>query len=212
MKQLFLALLSSAICIFTSCNSTKQISNEMENKVIETIMNRRSIRAYKPEAVDRKKMDIIAKCGINAPNGMNSQQWEVRIVDNPEFINGTTKIYVDKMKNDPRGASMVQNPDFKNMYRNAPTVIFIAIKEGRFTQIDCGLMSENMILAAQSMGIGSVCLGGPVDFLNSPEASEYIEKLNFSEGYKLALVIGFGYPDQAPEAKPRDSSKIKWID
>ncbi len=182
-----------------------------ENAVIETIMARRSIRAYKDGPVERGKMDLIARCGINAPNAMNAQRWEVRIVDDPDFIAATTALYVEQMKNDPRGAQMVKDPSFKNMYRNAPSLVFIATENGE-ALIDCGLMAENMILAAGSMGIGSVCLGAPARFLTSPVAAEYLARLGFSEGYSLALVIGFGYPDESPAAKPRDQAKVKWIE
>lgn len=42
-------------------------------------------------------MQTIVECGINAPNGMNKQSWEVRVVDNPEFINGLTEIFKKKI-------------------------------------------------------------------------------------------------------------------
>ena len=46
-------------------------------------------------------MCIRDRCGINAPNGMNKQSWEVRVVDNPEFINGLTEIF---KKENPKAA------------------------------------------------------------------------------------------------------------
>ena len=92
--------------MFVLCSCTSQGSRQKEvvadsvsvsqvNPVVETIMSRRSIRKYKPEAVEREKMQTIVECGINAPNGMNKQSWEVRVVDNPEFINGRSEIPVD---------------------------------------------------------------------------------------------------------------------
>ena len=78
--------------------------------------------------------------------------------------------------------------------------------------IDCGLLGENMILSAWSMGIGSCCLGGPVRFMKSPEAAEYLKRLGFSEGYELLYCIGFGYPAESPAAKDRDASKIQFVD
>lgn len=174
--------------------------------VISTIMERRSIRKYKPQPVNRDTMNIILKCGINAPNGMNKQSWEVRVVDNPEFINGITAIY---KKSNPEAAA---DPSFKNMFRNAPTVVFIANDPSYdCSQIDCGLLGGNMILAAQSMGIGTCCLGGPARFMRSPEAAEYLKKLNFSKGYQPLYCIAFGYPDESPEAKPRNEEKVKFI-
>ncbi len=176
--------------------------------VMETILTRRSVRKYKPQAVEREKMEVITTCGVNAPNGMNRQSWEVRVVDNPEFISGLTAIF---KKENPK---MAEDPAFVNMFRNAPTVVFIA-NDPKYdmSPIDCGLMGENMILSAWSMGIGSVCLGGPVRFLKTnPEAKEYLAKLGFSEGYELLYCIGFGYPDETPAAKPRDLSKVKFVD
>ena len=85
--------------------------------VIETIMTRRSVRQYQPAAVGRDTMKTILKCGINAPNGMNRQSWEIRVVDSPEFINGLTELYV---KSNPRAA---EDPSFKNMFRNAPDTL-----------------------------------------------------------------------------------------
>ena len=90
------------------------------NPVIETIMTRRSIRKYKDNPVGRDTMQVILECGINAPNALNKQSWEVRVVDNPEFINGITELF--KQKN-PKAA---EDPAFKNMFRNAPTVAFVA--------------------------------------------------------------------------------------
>ncbi len=213
MKKFFLYIMAATL-LLSSCsdNRDKQNQNDMNNQVIETIMARRSIRAYKPQAVEREIMDQIVKCGINAPNGMNAQPWEVRIVDNPEFIEGCTKLFVERMKQDPRGAKMVEDPSFKNMFRNAPTIVFIALGDSRFAYIDCGLMAQNMMLAAKSLGIGSIALGSPVDFFKSEEAAEYYKRLEFPENYTLALVLGFGYADESPEAKPRDENKVRWIE
>ena len=99
------------------------------------------------------------------------------------------------------------------MFRNAPTVVFIAHDPSYdMSAIDCGLLGENMILSAWSMGIGSCCLGGPVRFMKSPEAADYLKRLGFSEGYELLYCIGFGYPAESPAAKDRDASKIQFVD
>ena len=175
--------------------------------VVETIMARRSIRQYKARPVDRDTLQVILDCGINAPNGQNKQSWEVRVVDNPEFINGLTALYT---KANPKAA---EDPSFRNMFRNAPTVVFIANDPSYdFSQVECGLLGGNMILAAQSMGIGSCCLGGPARFMETEEAAGYLEQLGFSEGYKLLYCIGFGYPDESPAAKPRIREKVKFVD
>lgn len=189
--------------VAASCAQTekKQVT---ENQVIETIMARRSIRKYKPEAVDRETMAQILDCGINAPSGMNKQSWEVRVVDDPAVMDEII------------AAMAAGNPDVapemvRGCFRNAPTMIFIANDPSYdCSPIDCGLLSENIMLSAWSLGVGSVCLGSPVRFLkNSPAA---LERLGFSEGYTPIICIGLGYADESPEAKPRDPSKVRYVE
>lgn len=215
MKSIKFLLAGASLMFCCSCGTQVQKESEAtsaneskENAVIENIMSRRSIRKYKPQAVNRDTMQVILNCGINAPNGQNKQSWEIRVVDNPEFINGITEVY--KKKN-PKAA---EDPNFKNMFRNAPTVVFIANdKSYDLSQIDCGLLGENMILSAWAMGVGSCCLGGPTRFMTStPEAAEYLKMLDIPQGYELLYCIAFGYPDETPAAKPRKTEKIKFID
>ena len=208
-RKALLSLLCGTALVNCTVPAQQEVkADEGKNTVIETIMTRRSVRKYQPQAVNRDTMQIILECGINAPNAINKQAWEVRVVDNPEFINGITEVF---KKVSPK---MAEAPDFKNMFRNAPTVVFIANDTTfPFSQVDCGLMAENMMLSAWSMGIGSVCLGSSAHFINNtPEAAPYLEKLGFSENYKTLVCIGFGYPAETPAAKPRDKGKVKFVD
>lgn len=183
------------------------VQDSLKNQVVETIMTRRSVRQYKPQAVEREKMQTIVECGINAPNAMNKQPWEVRVVDNADYIDGVTELY---KKANPKAA---EDPAFKNMFRNAPTVVFVGHDtKSESSPFDCGLLAENMMISAWSMGIGSCCLGSPARFMKTPEAAEYLQKLGFSEGYELLYCIGFGYPDEAPAAKPREAAKVKFVE
>ncbi len=191
--------------------STAPIVNVDSAAVVRTIMARRSVRKYKPEAVRRDQMEVILRCGLNAPSGMNRQPWAVRVVDNPEFLDGITALRLADME-PARAAETRAAAGFRNMFRNAPTVIFIAAPADGKGNLDCGLMGENMILAAQSMGIGSCCLGGPVAFMKSAAAADYVARLQLPAGYELLYAIGMGYPDEAPDAKPRDESKAMYIE
>ncbi len=203
---LMCALMLIPLCALSQCTNKSDNADNPENAVVKTIMERRSIRKYLDKPVEHEKLEVIAECGINAPNGMNKQPWEVRIVESQEWIKGVTEEYVKKNQERVNG-----DANFKNMFRNAPNVIVIATPKGE-GQIDAGLMGENMILAAQSMGLGTCCLGGPVQFVkNDSTAAPYLQKLDIPEGYEIAYMIGIGYPDEQPEAKPRDASKVKYI-
>lgn len=208
-------LIISAFTAFaaTGCDAQQTAGNDPtqeKNQVIETIMARRSIRAYKPQPVPHDVLDKILECGINAPNGMNAQQWEVRVVDSKEWLDNATAAYKKTVAGTP-AEKAAADPSFVNMFRNAPTVVFIAHKPGPCTQVDCGLMAGNMVLAAHSLGIGSVCMMGPLGFFSTPEGKPYLESLQLSESYDLLLCIGMGYADEQPAAKPRNRDVIKYI-
>ena len=192
--------------LLTACQESQV--NSSENEVIEAIMTRRSIRRYQDKAVPRELLQKVAECGIHAPNAMNAQRWAVRIVDSQEYIDGITKIFADK---NPELAA--RNTYFKNMFRNAPAIICVGCEDWRFGDIDCGLMGENMMLAAHSLGLGTCCLGGPVDFImNDPDARPYFDALQFPEGYRLRYVLAIGWPEEKPEPRPRDVGKISFVD
>lgn len=198
----------AALCL-ASCGQGGEAvkQDDGQNPVIEAIMSRRSIRKYKDTPVEREKLQLIAECGVNAPNGMNAQRWEVRIVDNAESIAAISEEY---KKANPQ--LLERDPGFKNMFRNAPAVICVAVPAGD-DGVNAGLLGENIMQAAHSIGLGTVCLGGPVRFLKDSEAGRaFIARLGFSEDYSLLYMIGVGYPDEAPDAKPRDLSKIRFVD
>ena len=206
-----------AMMMATSCcNNAPQACNEECcekecNPVIETIMSRRSIRKYKDQAVPRELLDKIAECGINAPNGMNAQQWEVRIVDNPDWLKNVTEAQRKAAEGTPM-AKMFEDPEMKNAFRNAPAVIFVAHKPGMCTQIDCGLMAGNMVLSAKSLGLGSIVMMGPLGFFSRPEGEPYLKSLGLSEGYQLLLCVGIGYADEEPAPRPRNREVIKYVE
>jgi len=195
---------ASAFAQNTCCQNDAACSQQ--NEVIKTIMQRRSVRKYQDKQVEHAKLEVIAKCGVNAPNGMNKQPWELRIVESKAWIDGITAEFVKK-----NGEMTARDKSFKNMFRNAPNVIVIATPKGQ-GQIEAGLMGENMILAAQSMGLGTCCLGGPVQFVkNDYAAKSYLAQLNLPDGYEISYMIAVGYPDETPEAKPRDMGKVQYI-
>ena len=215
MKQIFILLPLLAItlvgCNPTQKNNATQLLNQstqsLNNEVIDAIMSRRSIRQYHATSVARDTMMQIMTCGINAANGQNKQSWEVRIIDNPTKMQQVQDLMVAGNPNLP--ADML-----RGCMRGAPVMTFIARDLGYdFSAYDCGLLAGNMMLAAQSLGVGSICLGSPVRFINNAENSaEILNILGFSENYELCLCVGFGYANESPEAKPRDINKVQFVD
>ena len=177
------------------------------NPVLSNMMARRSIRKYLDKPVEHEKLEVIVRAGINAPSGMNRQPWIIRVVEDQKLIADVTEVY---KRNNPEQVN--RDKDFKNMFRNAPNLICVCTPAEGGGALDAGLLGENMMLAAQSMGLGTCCLGGPVRFLNSnADAKFFLDRLDIPEGYKLNYILAIGYPDEQPDAKPRDASKVKYI-
>lgn len=198
-----------ALCVM-SCKQEETPVAEQEsevNQVIETIMARRSVRKYLDQPVEHDKLQAIVECGINAPSGMNQQPWVIRVVEDTTYIKGITEVFRAEQPE-----QVERDPDFKTMFRNAPTIICVATPKDGKGQLDAGMLGENMMLAAQSLGLGTCCLGGPVHFMKTSEAAQpYVERLNIPVDYELCYILAVGYPDESPEAKPRDKSKIEYI-
>lgn len=190
------------------CCSSEESKCSKDEAVMEIIMTRRSVRDYKEEPVCREAMAEIMKCGIYAPSAMNMQPWAVRVVDAPDFIEGVTNIAIE------HNPQLKEQEGFHNFFRNAPTVAFIACPVESYSgEYDCGLLSENMMLSAWSMGIGSCCLGSVIPVMNSEAAKPYLERLQLPEGYKLQVAIAFGYPEPNSTKEPeRDLAKGFYIE
>ena len=177
------------------------------NPVLSSIMARRSIRKYLDKLVEHEKLELIARAGINAPSGVNRQPWIVRVVEDQKLIAEVTEVY--KQEN---AEQVKRDKDFKNMFRNAPNLICVCTPANGGGELDAGLLGENIMLAAQSLGLGTCCLGGPVRFLLSNEKCKFfLDRLDIPSDYKLNYIIAIGYPDEQPDAKPRDASKVKYI-
>ena len=198
--------------MLTACNENRQpeatTSVDSASVVTDLMMSRRSIRAYKDSVISRDTLNEILKCGIHAPNGQNLQSYEIRVIDSPALIDSITRAVV---KDNPK---IAERKGFKNIFVNAPCVVCIAYDTTYdMAQIDCGLLGENIILAAWSRGIGSCCLGSSARWiLDSPSAKPYLDRMAFSKNYKLLYCIALGYPDESPEAKPRRQDMIKFMD
>ena len=210
MKRLLLGI--AATLTLAACNESKTqpsaSTTDTTSVVTNLMMNRRSIRAYKDSVPTRETLDEILRCGIHAPNGMNRQSYEIRVIDSPTLIDSITAAVV---RDNPKVA---EREGFKNIFVNAPCVICIAYdRQYDLAQVDCGLLGENIILAAQACGLGSCCLGSSARWLkDSPSAQPFLRRMAFPDGYELLYCIALGYPDEAPDAKPRRDDMIQYVE
>lgn len=208
-KKTFLILLGSVLLLAcTSKNETKEMKEE--NQVVKTIMDRRSVRAYQAEQIRQDQLDTIMQCAINAPSALNKQSWEVRVIQNADLLARINQSFVDKAKGKELqgSAARAQEPGF-SVFHGSPTLIIVAKdKNNHYSPIDCGLLAQNILLSAESMGIGTCVVGNMAGILNDPDSKHFLEEIKMPDTHEVAFGIAIGYKAENPEAKPRDASKI----
>lgn len=192
MKRILYLTMIGTVALFVFCDAgKKENASDVVNRII---LSRHSIRKYKSQQVPKDILDIIIKSGINAPSAKNNQPWEIRVVQNRDLL--------EKIKS--TGGS----------FYDSPTLIIIAHDTTNpYGEFDCGLLSQNIMLSAESFNLGTCALGNLARAINNntPEAASVREELNFSPGYKTILAISLGQKDEFPAAKARDTSKVKFL-
>ena len=207
-----------------SCNNNKteavdenskceQQCSEQKNQVVDCIMSRRSIRAYKPEQIKDEELKTILECAINAPSARNSQPWEIRVMQNKEAIENLNKeVIADMIEKRPEAKERFADEN-ASVFFHAPTLLVVAYDTTQYWgQSDCGMLVQNVLLAAESMNIGSCAVGCCREYINSPKAADFVKSLNLPENYVVYLTVTLGYKDENPDAKPRDDKKVAYME
>jgi len=182
------------------------------NKVLKVIKNRRSVRSYRQEQISQESIDLIIEAGIYAPTAHNEQPWHFTIIQNQELLR-----HINQKTREEMAKSEVawiknwgSNPDFYVTY-NAPTLIIVSgRKDAMAWSVDCAAAIENMLLAAESLDIGSVWLG-LLRFFFSQEAE--LSKLQIPDGYQAFYGVALGYKadeDKRPAPK-RNLDVVNYI-
>lgn len=187
--------------------------SEQKNQVVECIMSRRSIRAYKPEQIKDEELKTILECAINAPSARNSQPWEVRVIRDKEAIDNLNKeVIADMIEKRPEAKERFADEN-ASVFFHAPTLLVVAYDTTQYWgQSDCGMLVQNVLLAAESMNIGSCAVGCCREYINSPKAADFVKSLNLPENYVVYLTVTLGYKDENPDAKPRDDKKVAYME
>ncbi len=164
---------------------------------IQAIMTRRSIRQYKDTPVTDQQLKTLLEAVQWSPSWANSQCWEIIVVKDPAI------------KEQLAGTLFPGNPSTEAV-KKAPIVIAGCAKKGAagyykgkastskgdWLMYDLGLAMENLVLAAQSMGLGTVHLGA-----FNPEAAEKV--LGVPDGYTLVAMTPVGVPAADSRAPKR---------
>jgi nitroreductase len=183
----------------------------MENQVLKAIKSRKSTRKYKNEQISEVELQTILEAAIQAPSANNMQPWNFTVIQDRDmisFISNKSKEVMLKSDNEiivKTGKSSI------NIFYDAPTVIIVSGKEAvKSSLVDCSAAIENMLIATESIGLGSVWVGFVGFFFT---LSDEVKRLNLPEGYKpfYAVAIGYKSENSNQEISKRNKDVINYI-
>lgn len=177
--------------------------------VLQAVSNRRSHRAYRKDQLPGDVLSSILKAGLEAPSATNRQPWHFSVVQDPALIQEVHDEAAAAVNR--QGSPRFTDPNFQ-MFYHAPTVIFIfGEKDFAWTPVDCGIAVENMALAAEGLGVGSVILGLPVPAFRGGKAEELKRRLACPEGYDFIVALALGYATDTKAPHDLREEKITFI-
>ncbi len=191
------------------------------NETMQTILHRRAIRRFDERQIDEDLLQQILQAGLYAPSAggkqgvifavcqdkeVNKRLGKIkRANSNPHMA--TAKNYVSKEQ-----PSIADDPKLVNAFYDAPTVITMFAPENfLFSVDDCAVAAENMMLAADSLGIGSCYIGQGWTAFADNYGQEILRKWEIRTDYYAVMQLLLGYPkanDMHPAAKARKNDRI----
>jgi len=175
--------------------------------VFDAIRNRRSIRHYKPDAVDDKTVEQVLEAAHWAPSWGNLQCWRFVVVRDPK-IKSDIASTLSRVKIDNE---WVENAAAISI-RQAPVLIVVCAETGKagysadgtpvtdkgdyWYMFDIALAVENLTLAAYAIGLGTVIVGGF-------DAGKVSQILDVPSGYTVVTMTPLGVPDHKGQVSPR---------
>ena len=178
------------------------------NETLKVIKQRRSIRSFKDEQIKEEELQAVLEAGLFAPNAGN-QAWHFTVIQNRKLLDRLNSAAKEAAKEMNIGqlSALGNNEKFNCLY-GAPTLIIVSGNEQAPMPLDadCAAATQNLLLAAESIGMGSCWIFFVLLAFNSPQASELRKALKIPEGYKpySSAVIGYkrvstvNVPDRKP--------------
>lgn len=134
--------------------------------VMDAIVQRRSVRAYTDQLVERATVDALIRAATHAPSSMNEQPWAFAVVQDPKRLSRWSeriKRYVLKrLKPDSPSAKyrdMIADPAYHVFHQAGTLIIICAKSDAHNGKEDCSLAAQNLMLAAHAMGLGTCPIG-----------------------------------------------------
>lgn len=193
MKNLLIVLCILSVIFGNSCSGISQQTEKTENPVIENILSRKSVRDFIGKKVENEKIAILLKAGMAAPSGRDLRPWELIVIQNRSTLD-----------------SMAAELPYAKMLNKAPMAIIVCGDSIRssYWYLDCSAVSENILLAAESLELGAVWTAA---YPYEDRINTVRKYTNIPENIIPLCVIPIGYPNGSQSPKNKfDEKKIHY--
>ncbi len=157
----------------------------------EVLKNRRSVRKYKKEKIDRKTLEEIAEAGKWAASARAEYPWSFIIIDDAQRLKDLAGI----IGNNGR------------FIADAAAAIVVVSKDAKYYIEDGSAATQNILNAAHALGVGTCWVAGD----KKDYVADVLKFVNAPSEYKLICTISCGIPDEKPvKNKPNNGDVIRW--
>ncbi|MBO0212748.1 oxygen-insensitive NADPH nitroreductase [Vibrio sp. Vb2880] len=173
------------------------------NSVIDTIQGHRSIRAFKETPITPEQLETIIASGISASSSSLLQVVSIIRVTDKQKRAELAKLAGNQAYVESAAEFLVFCIDYQRHYAMNPNVKPEFMELTLIGAVDSGIMAQNCLLAAESLGLGGVYIGG---LRNSPNEVDTL--LGLPPYTAILFGMCLGHPDQDPQLKPRLSPQV----
>ena len=173
------------------------------NEVIRAMLERRSIRKFKPEVPKKEDLEQIIEAGLYAANGMGRQAAIVVAVTNREIIEKLSKLNAE-----------IWGKEGIDPFYGAPAILIVlAEKDWRNAAYDGSLVMGNLMLAAHSLGLGSIWIIRAKQEFEMEEWKAWLKSIGVEGEWEGVGHCAVGYIDgDIPKAAPRKANRVFWAE
>lgn len=169
---------------------------------LQDLKNRRSIRAYKPEQIQKEELEKILEAGTFAPTGMGMQSPKIVAVQDKKTVALLSRL----------NASFFPGGTNSDPFYGAPTVLVVLADKERPTYVEDGsLVMGNLLNAAYAVGLGSCWIHRAKEVFASEEGKALLEKWGLDPEKYVGVghcILGYPADGAVPQAKPRKEDYI----
>jgi nitroreductase len=179
--------------------------------LIEAIHARRAVRAYSPRKVSDDAIGSLLAAAVQAPSAMNAQSWGFAVVQDAARLrrySDLAKRMLLELSPDQktrRYEQLLRDENFNIFYDASTLIVICATALGPYSDADCWLAAENLMLAACDQGLGTCCIGFAVPVLNTADVKA---ELQIPAGGAAVAPVIVGYPSAVVPPVARAAPKI----